>query len=87
MTTNPKSHHTISIYHIKIKSKQIKGSTKTWLNETNVNEFTEEKKGIGGEYLVGWNGEEFHGPNRQIRRFWEMGWRGGEEPAVAGMHL
>ena len=66
MTTNPRLHHTISIYHIQIKSKQMKGSTKTWLNETNVNEFTDEKKGTGREYLVGWNGEEFHGPNHHI---------------------
>ena len=82
MTTNPKSHHTISIYHIKIKSKQIKGSTKTWLNETNVNEFTEEKKGIGGVYLVRGIRGETQGQKLQICFILERGFRGVEERAA-----
>ena len=83
MTTNPKSHLTFSIFHIKFESKQIKGSTKTWLNETNVNEFTEEKKGIGGVYLVGGIREEIHGQKLQISWILERGCRGGQERAAA----
>ena len=41
------------------------------------------KKGIGGEYLLGWIGEGIHGPNRQIGRIWERGLRGGVERAAA----
>ena len=40
------------------------------------------KKGIGGEYLLRWIGEEMHGPNRRIGRIWERGLRGGEEEAA-----
>ena len=41
------------------------------------------KKGIGGEYLLRWIGEEMHGPNRRIGRIWERGLRGGVERAAA----
>ena len=41
------------------------------------------KKGIGGEYLLGWIGEEMHGPNRRIGRIWERGLRGGVQMAAA----
>ena len=45
------------------------------------------KKGIGGEYLLGWIGEEIHGPNCQISRIWERELRGGEERAAAAASL
>ena len=45
------------------------------------------KKGIGGEYLLGWIGEEMHGPNRRIGRIWERGLRGGEEEPAAPLLL
>ena len=41
------------------------------------------KKGIGGEYLLRWIGEEMHGPYRRIGRIWERGLRGGVERAAA----
>ena len=41
------------------------------------------KKGIGGEYLLRWIGEQMHGPNRRIGRIWERGLRGGVQMAAA----